>query len=146
MNNHVKIIIDASVITKWYLADEQEREAALSIQDDFIHGKIAIILPQITLYEISNFFRSSAKRLRIDKNLAAKTYKEFIEADFLFFKDSNLLTLILEQAIELDISSYDASYVVLSEYLQIPFFTADKKLLLKAQGKYVHHLKDYINL
>ena len=49
----------------------------------------------------------------------------------------------LDIAMKYDISSYDASYVALAEYLKKPFFTADDKLLKKVKSKFVFGLSDY---
>ena len=63
--------------------------------------------------------------------------------EFIIYSSEELFKEAFEKATALDITFYDASYVVLAEYLKFPFYTADKKLLQKANGKYLYHLKEY---
>lgn len=137
------IIIDSSIIAKWFLEDEEEKESALKIKEDYLQGNISIVLPSITFYEVSNFLKIAVSRLRIEKHSAYRAYKRFLEFDFEVYFSNELLEASIYEAITQNITSYDASYVVLAEYLKIPFYTADEKLLQKAEGKYVRHLQEY---
>lgn len=46
----------------------------------------------------------------------------------------------LKRAVSLNISSYDAAYLTLAEYLHIPLITADQKLVDKAKSSLVQHI------
>lgn len=140
---HSTIIIDSSIIAKWFLEDEEEKESALGIKEDYLQGDISIALPSITFYEVSNFLKMAVLRLRLEKHSAYNAYKRFLEFDFEVYFSNELLKANIYEAITHNITSYDASYVVLAEYLKIPFYTADEKLLQKAKGKYVRHLNEY---
>ena len=76
------IIIDSSIIAKWFLEDEEEKESALKIKEDYLQGDISIALPSITFYEVSNFLKMAVSRLRIEKHSAYNAYKRFLEFDF----------------------------------------------------------------
>lgn len=138
------IIIDSSIIAKWFLEDEEEKESALKIKEDYLQGDISIALPSITFYEVSNFLKMAVSRLRIEKHSAYNAYKRFLEFDFEVYFSNELLEANIYEAITHNITSYDASYVVLAEYLKIPFYTADRKLLQKTKGEYVYHLREYL--
>lgn len=137
------IIIDSSIIAKWFLEDEEEKESALKIKEDYLQGNISIALPSITFYEVSNFLKMAVSRLRIEKDSAYTVYKKFLEFDFEIHFSNELLEASIYEAVTHNITSYDASYVVLAEYLKVPFYTADEKLLQKSKGKYLYHLKEY---
>ncbi len=143
MGNSSQIIVDTSVFGKWYLNDEQDREPALHLQYDYLRGRISIVLPSIALDEVGNLFKSSVKRLRIDKQVAVEAYKEFLDSDFFLHTSHDLLNMSIVSAIELDISFYDASYVVLAEHLHIPFYTSDERLVKKVKSTLVISLKEY---
>lgn len=136
------IIIDASIFAKWFLPDEHET-TALKIKEDYVREDVAIYLPSIIFYEMNNLFRSAVTRTRITKKDAVQGLHNFLQLDFIVYEMEDLQEQILGKAIDLDISSYDASYVVLAEYLRFRFYTTDEKLIKKAKSDYVLSLKSY---
>lgn len=140
------IIIDASILAKWFLLDEIDRENALRIEKDYRKGLIFIALPSLAYYEVNNLFKSAVSSQRISKKDAEDLYeKGFLALDFSVYFSNALLTKTLRKAVTENISAYDASYVALAQNLKIPFYTADEKLLQKAKAKYVKHVKHYIS-
>lgn len=137
------LIIDASVVAKWLLEDEQESPQAIRIKDEFLQNKISIQVPVFIYYEVNNLLKSATLSRRIDPGKAFKAYQGFLDLRFIVSSSEELLTATLKKALELDISSYDAVYIALAEYLQIPLFTADAKLVKKAKSNLVKNLSDY---
>lgn len=143
--NPNNIIIDASVAAKWYLIDEVDSEIARQIQYDFVGGKIQISVPVLICYELANLLKSTTKSLRIDPEKALQSYQAFLNSDLTIYNSTDTMNEILEKAFELDISAYDASYLVLAEFLQIPFYTSDQKLLSKVNHPLLKPLSDYLS-
>jgi len=135
------IILDSSVIAKWFFPSEQDSEIALKIKDMFLLHEISVSVPILIYYEINNLLRTAIKRLRINEALARKAYQGFLELELVTYSSKELMVTALEKAVALDISSYDASYVALSEHLKIPLITADQKLVDKAGADLVQNLK-----
>ena len=142
--NHPRIIIDSSVAIKWYLPDESD-DRALKIKSDFADGTILLVVPLLFFYEISNILRTTTKSLRITREDSIKAYQDLMELHFIIYSSKELFTAAFKQALVLDLTAYDANYIVLAEYLQIPFYTADEKLVKKASSKLVKSLDDYLN-
>ncbi|HVF69182.1 MAG TPA: type II toxin-antitoxin system VapC family toxin [Xanthomonadales bacterium] len=140
--NKTTVILDSSVIAKWFFA-ENDCEQALRIKEQFTNGLLSVAIPTFLYYEVNNLLRTAVKRLRINENDAKKAYNSFLILDFVSYSSEFLLEKTLEIAIKFDISSYDASYIALSEYLQAPFLTSDKKLVNTVENKFVIDLKDY---
>ncbi|OGE25856.1 hypothetical protein A3C26_01920 [Candidatus Daviesbacteria bacterium RIFCSPHIGHO2_02_FULL_39_12] len=140
--NKLSIVIDASVAAKWLLADEEDLIASC-IKKDFAKRSISVAVPAFIFYEINNLLRSAvlSKRLSVDR--AVNLYEAFLDLDFTVYWSKQLLKMTLQRAIEVNISSYDAGYVVLAEILQIPLYTANGKLIKKASTKLVLPLNDY---
>lgn len=136
------ILIDASVVAKWLLPDEENLIADL-IRKDFAKRIIAISVPAFIFYEINNLLKSAVLSRRINAKDAICLYGDFLDFGFTVYWSRQLLKAALEKALELNISSYDASYVALAEHLQVPFYTADEKLVKKASGKLVRLLENY---
>lgn len=137
------IIIDASIVAKWLLPDEQEAETALQIKQSFLNQIVVISVPSIIYYEVSNLLKSAVSTFRINRKQAIETYNAFLELDFGTYTSIEFLKETLEKSIKFDISSYDASYIALAELLNIPFYTADHKLVIQAKHKLVKDLKEY---
>ena len=136
------IILDSSVIAKWFFPEE-DSDIALGIKERFASGKLSITIPVLLYYEINNILRTGAKFARINSNDILKTYQSFLNLNFIAYSTADLLVKTLEIALKYDISSYDASYIALAEHLQIPFLTADQKLINKVTSKYIFNLKNY---
>ena len=50
------IILDASVILRWFIEEEQS-DKARKIQDDYLVDKLDIAVPDLLLYEVANALR-----------------------------------------------------------------------------------------
>ena len=136
------IILDSSVIAKWFFPEESG-QLALKIKDDFTTNVTSISAPLLLYWEINNLLKTATKRLRITAKSAVSVYEAFLKLNFIVYSSEELMAKTLKIAIQFDISSYDASYVALAEYLQKPFFTADQKLLSKIISNFVFDLKSY---
>lgn len=137
------IIIDSSVALKWFFPEEEYSNEALKIKKDFTEKEITISVPILFFYEVGNVLKSSVKSSRVDSKKAKRAYEKFTYTDFIIYSSKELFKDAFEESTTLDITFYDASYVALAEYLKIPFYTTDEKLLQKAKGKYVRHLREY---
>lgn len=137
------IIIDASVAAKWLL-DDEESVYANKIKDEFIDNKVSIQVPIVIYSEVNNLLKSAILSQRINVIKALKVYQSFLDLDFTTFYSKELFISTLNIALNLGISSYDASYVALAEYLKIPLFTADEKLVKKVGNPLVKSLEDYV--
>lgn len=141
MITSTSIILDSSVIAKWFFPSEENSEKALKIKDMFLTHEFTLSVPTVIYYEINNLLKTATKRLRINEKLAKSAYEGFLELELISYSFKELMKSTLEKAILLDISAYDASYIVLSEYLNTPFITADEKLVAKANNNLVQNLK-----
>lgn len=137
------IVIDSSVVGKWFFPTEEDSKKALDIKNDFFRQQITICIPVLIYYEINNLLKTAIKSFRVDRKKASRAYQGLLNLNFTIYSSKELFNLTLDKAVSLDISSYDASYIALSELLNIPFYTADKKLILKAKSKLVKDLKGY---
>lgn len=135
-----KIVLDASVIAKWYLEEEYSEEA-LKLRDNYVFGRVSIAVPALLEYEVLNALKYSgvySKEELID--IASSLNKYGFE--YWRLKDK-LKDESIKIALKYNISIYDASYIALAIFLKAKFYTADDELLHKvAELKMVEHLKD----
>lgn len=139
-----QIVVDASVVAKWYLIEEY-REQALKIRDDYIEGKITLASPTLMPFEVINAIRYSKKKISTQK------LKEIAKSIQLYGIQLHELTgtyanLTIETALENNISIYDASYIALAKHLKTITYTADQKLIKTTKNhyrQYVKHISQY---
>ena len=128
-------VVDASVVLKWYLPDEQGVSQALSLLAGFVEGSLKLHAPNLIDYEFVNAMWVAGRRGRItvqDRDNAVENFYniEIIKADIKEFSEH-----LLKIASDHDRSCYDASYLALAEILEAPLVTGDKKLFNAVKGK-----------
>ena len=136
------IVVDASVILKWFALEEEYRENALLLKDRHALGKERIIGPELLLYEVANVLRMK----RDDLQSAVEAFSAFcsvgIEVHALEPSD---LTEAMRLSHAYGISTYDASYLALAQAQRCRLVTADERFLARLKGvPHVLSLKDII--
>lgn len=122
------IVLDASVIAKWFL-EEPKSSSALYYRDLHFKREEIIIAPDVIIYELANLFRY--KKDFEEKEIisvfdALEKFK--IEIVHLDFKDTARAAIFARQR---DITVYDAVYVIVALNFGCKFITADEKLYEK---------------
>jgi predicted nucleic acid-binding protein len=135
-----KVVLDASVIAKWYLKEEYS-EQALKLRDNYISGRITIAVPTLLEYEVLNALKCSGAYSEQELTEIARSLNKY-GFEYWRLKD-RIKDEIIKIASKYDITIYDASYLALATLLKAPFYTADEELLSKiAELKTAKHLKD----
>lgn len=125
------IVLDTSVIAKWFI-EEPKSSSALYYRDLHAKKEKIIIVPDIFIYEIANFFRykKDFKEKEIIVSLdALENFK--IEIIQLNFRDIARAVIL---AREKDITVYDAAYVITALNFGCKFITADENLYEKIKN------------
>lgn len=129
MKGMAQSILDASVIIKWFV-EEEDSDKALIFLNSLKNSKITIIVPSLLFYELGNILIS--KKVSIDmageimtalQNLSLEIWDIGLE----FFRK------IYQNSIEYSITFYDASYITLMQKENCEFITADEKLFKKVR-------------
>jgi len=123
-----RVVVDASVVLKWYLPDEQGTDQALSLLAEFMEGNLILHAPDLIDYEFVNAMWVAGQRGRMsvqDRNASVNNFLniEIVKTNIKMFIES-LLTL----ATEYHRSCYDAAYLALSNTIDAPLVTGDKRL------------------
>ncbi len=118
------IIVDTSVVTKWYAQKEEgDLKQAFSLLESCNEGKLSLICPTIILLELANVLYIGKK---LDQALCLESIRSF----------KNLCTRLLdvdhaERIVNImydhKLASYDAAFVSLAIAENIPLITADYK-------------------
>ncbi|MEM2106995.1 MAG: type II toxin-antitoxin system VapC family toxin [Candidatus Bathyarchaeia archaeon] len=134
------IVIDASVVAKWFIPEEDSYNAS-EVMRKYSDGRIDLYAPDLLIYEVANV-------LRYRPDVSAETLLDCIESLIklqinLIPPSTEIVSEAAAKARELDLSIYDACYIVIAETLATNLITADMKLYEKCRDtKIVFFLKN----
>ncbi|KYH39484.1 MAG: twitching motility protein PilT [Candidatus Bathyarchaeota archaeon B26-2] len=131
MAGREKIVIDASVVTKWY-SEEEKTDKAVQYKNRHVKGEVEVTAPALLLYEVAN-------ALNYKPDFTEEDVKDAINALIdLSLSIEQPTKEIMEKTVFIarryNISIYEASYIALAEILNVTLVTADEKLREKVKG------------
>lgn len=125
------IVLDASVILKWFLRDEPGASAALELRGHHLAGRERVAVPDLLTYEVANVFVLSARLSNGELNDA---WDDLLATELDVRRlGTKEMRRSMALAREARITVYDASYVALAEALGTMLVTADHKLARKLE-------------
>ncbi|MEM2994500.1 MAG: type II toxin-antitoxin system VapC family toxin [Candidatus Bathyarchaeia archaeon] len=138
-------VVDASVIAKWILPGEPYQEVAVRLKEDFVSGIVELCAPNFIVEEVAKALWRAIKLERISEKDAEESLKalndmkiELHETDWV--QASHELNI----ACKLDLTVYDAAYLLLANKRKVSLITADEKLYEKAKQRFkITHIKEY---
>ncbi len=128
-------VLDASVIAKWYLIDEEAAGKAASLLEAFTRGELTLIAPSLAVYEVTRAIHKAYRQRRIAWNLAQDRLDDLLSLNLELFLEPEVLRSALRLAFRYGCSFYDACYLALAELLDVPFVSADSKLERQLAGR-----------
>lgn len=126
-----KFVLDSSIIIKWFRADGEEKVVeARNYLVKNLAGEITILVPDLLYYEIANIAKN-------DKIQSQDFWEDSLETLFsssleVSPPDSNFIKKAYKLAKDLNVSAYDASYLVLARDNGCLLVTPDRELLTNA--------------
>jgi predicted nucleic acid-binding protein len=142
-------VIDASVLAKVYLKDEEFAPLAHELVRRYVDGSVELIAPQFIQYEIPSAIQAAVRRRRLDSSDARQAIRDFFNLRIRTLGDADTLHLMIEsaymRATQLGCRMHDALYLVVAEVVKCQFITADSKLYEAIRDKvdYVVWIEDY---
>lgn len=129
-----KAVLDASVLVQT-LVREKYTDVALKL----VATLKTIYVPSLVPYEIGNTLVILARKNFITKKDAVRKFKSICSIPTLNIQEIDR-DRALDMAIELEITLYDASYLVLALEANSPLVTADRELYEKGKtiAKVIH--------
>lgn len=136
------VVIDASVAIKWFVKHEEGKLQASYLLKKFKSEELEFIVPDLLFYEVANAFKSFISAKRITFVIGKRYIKKLIGLNLITINYSELIDLALNLSIKFNITIYDASYLALAKLQNLPFYTADQKLLNKISPSFknAHYL------
>ncbi len=129
-----QVVLDTSIAMSWVLPDEHQK-AALRLREQAIE-KVAmhLLVPPIFWSEVTNVLTMSVRRSRITQSFAKEALDALQHFGIAEYQVRPQESLILAMRIQL--SAYDAQYLVLAKNTVAPLWTLDNRLqqAAKQQG------------
>jgi len=135
------VVVDASVVAKWFVEEEYSDEA-LRLRDDYIKRRVDIASTQLLPFEVLNSLRYNPEFGVEDLKRTAAALEGY--RFWLFPLTEDLAQRSVENALRHGITIYDASYISLAEVRGAILYTADERLMGKLRGaKGIRHISAY---
>lgn len=135
------VVVDASVITKWFVQEEYSINA-LKLRGDYINRLIDIAAPELLPFEVINSLRYNPEFGEKDTKESAKALERY--SLWLSPILGKLAEKTIENALKYGITIHDSSYLSLAELENKTFYTADEKLLTKLKDNpHTRHISKY---
>lgn len=125
----LELVVDASVVVKVFIQEELSQEADALLQRLDEQPPSWFYVPPHFIPECTNIFWKYIRRFNYPRDAARRDLASLRALPFQIVDFSPLP--VLELATELDITAYDAGYAALAQNLDVPFVTADERLVRK---------------
>lgn len=123
-------VIDASTALSFVLADEFDEQAQRTLDVVTAHGAI---VPALWHSEVANGLLSAWRRDRLTEAGVAHASLGLSGLPLDTVNEQPGMTEVIALARQLDLSAYDATYLWLATYRELPLATRDQRLLSAAQ-------------
>lgn len=132
------IILDASVVNKIFLPNEEGRNKAKIIISNHINKANQVIVPDLLYYEIAN---TLVTKSQIPAATVLKALKRLYSFNFeVFYPSQEYIKEAVKFAKKYKVTVYDASYAVLARNKKCAMVTADEKFVSQVNLSYVKKL------
>lgn len=134
--NIKQYVIDASVVLAFLLPDELHRDKARRLFLEDLEGKLKLIAPFLLYYETVNGLRTAILQKRISSQTGKQLLREFTKLKIPMLRRRDVLTEVLQLALDYNISAYDSVYISLAKDEKSQVVTTDKKLFNRIKEKF----------
>ena len=135
-----KVVVDASVVFKWFV-EEQDSGVARLLAGDYGEGRVDIASVELLPFEILNALRYAPDSGLEDLRKAALALDK-LGLD-LRPLGGELAGRCVENSLKYGISVYDSAYLSLGELEEVSVYTADVKLMNRVGGDVFKHISSY---
>ena len=138
---HDHLVLDSSVVIKWYRQGEVLTEQALLLREAYLNGEAAVSVPSLLVYELANVLHYKND---LSTDQVQEAIRSLLALGLNVFPPGNLLMCqAVEIALTYQTTVYDATFAALAQALPATFVTADERLARRLEGlSFVYCLAD----
>lgn len=125
------LLIDSSVLVKWF-ADEEDSDKALELRQRHLEHEVVLVIPDLAFYEVANglLFSNAFSPRKVSLALQSLFEAGLKVINF----NLNILHVAIEVAAECKMAIYDAYFVALADLESLRLVTADEEAVRKTRG------------
>ncbi|MFQ5898370.1 MAG: type II toxin-antitoxin system VapC family toxin [Candidatus Methylomirabilia bacterium] len=138
------LVVDASVVLKWQLEDEQAVAHAVALRDDFLlHGRVSLAAPSLLIFELTNAMVTATRQGRLSRHQAEEGLATLLATGIRLVPVD--ASRIFSLSLEWKVSAYDGAYLALAEKLDSEVWTGDRAFYTacRRKGSRVRSIVDY---
>jgi len=126
----IECVLDASIITRWFLGEEQDVQVrgARALRSEAKVGALQFHAPELMIVEVANALWKQVRFAGLTPDDAQRSIRDLLSIDMVLHRHAESIAGALTYAIAYGISAYDASYVFLAKQVELPLWTLDQKL------------------
>jgi predicted nucleic acid-binding protein len=121
-----QVVLDASVVAKWFRAQHPHHAQAAVVRDDVARGELSVVVPSLLFLELLNV---AARRWRWEPDALRRFAIDVTSLDF-EVAEPGLATIA--EWVAAGLTAYDADYVALAQEHDAPLITDDELILERA--------------
>ena len=126
------LVLDTSVVVKWFVRDEPDDDRALELREGIERGLISAVMPSHAHVELAAGLVRATRRGRLTLQEAVEALDAFGQFEIGLISSESILDRSFALAASLGLSTQDAAFVAASDLLNVPLVTADLRLIAKA--------------
>ena len=123
-----RLVIDSSVVIKWYVAEEHQAPAT-AIRDRYRDGELDLLVPDLFYAEIGNILWKKRLTQGLDVADARRIIDSVLTLPLDVTPSSQILTEAYRLAEEHGRTVYDSLYLALALTADCQFVSADRRLV-----------------
>lgn len=135
------LILDNSVIVKWFYRDEQDHLKALHVRNLAIKNPLDFGIPELVYSELLHVL---ARKSEGDLNFVNHCIQTFLHMRIRTLEFSKTAIARAAELTCKGLSGYDATYLALAQEFHAKWLTADGTAVMKDASKHSLSLKDWV--
>lgn len=124
------LVLDASVVAKWFI-NEPDSDKTLPLLDEASHGRWQLVVPDLLQLELAHIFWKH-RQLGYARGQLQRAFKELDLFRLEWMPVASLLQKAIDAAYELEITVYDACYLMTASVLHATLATFDRHMAKRA--------------
>jgi predicted nucleic acid-binding protein len=114
-----EVVLDASVVLKWFAAEQRGSFEAHELRDDYQTGRLSVVVPSLLFLELLNV---AGRRWRWEAEAVVELAEALAD---LSFEVSEPELSSVASWVSRGLTAYDAAYVALAETRELSLITDD---------------------